>query len=376
MTKERKMLKISNIKHILFGFIFLMLATIVNNYFFYKHAARDIDRDIIHRALDIKTFASTCSNSHNNEECVLKLKEFIKNTPLYYQAKYEFFDKSTNEEIFSLDDINQLEGKNTPYSLEYIQKNRNLLRFDRLFKAFDLEKNDVEHIAEIPELNLSFNIKKNSIPSLSKSVYHSLTFSVGDWIPILIHGDFTQAYEFIVKVAFPRSWPAIFFALMALLLAKYIHYEEKKHKLALQQADKKMLEKIHQSKPVGLKKDDLAKYKQIIEKVIPTQQLIDFLETYPQGVVTECRKISEMFVKMLPGNCDDENQAKKIECLYQKGFIDKKTKSNLHTIRILGNTAVHDSNVKISKSDALIALNALISVFNSPFIAHKRSQEK
>jgi hypothetical protein len=51
--------------------------------------------------------------------------------------------------------------------------------------------------------------------------------------------------------------------------------------------------------------------------------LIDFLETYPQGVVTECRKISEMFVKMLPGNCDDENQAKKIECLYQKGFIDK-----------------------------------------------------
>lgn len=353
-------------QHAIVVFIFLFLATYFNSYFFYKHASRDIDRDIIHRTKDIKTFTSYCmkNNANNSIKCINDLKLFISDTPVYYGALY-IIKNDSNKSILKAGHMDRLEGDNSAYTLSYIKNNSHNFRYEKLFKKLKLSQEDIKDLTYIKELNATLEIKKHAVPNALIATYRSLTFSVSDWIPMLYKGEYKKAINFILHAAFPRSWPAILFGFMAYFLYRYIKYEEKKHLLKLKKSDKKLLEALRYEKADVI--PDLERYSNIIDKVVPTEQLMNFIKTYPKGVVTECRLIGEMLVKSMDKSCTSEDdQVAKINCLYNRHIIDKKTKNNLHTIRLLGNLAVHEVDTSISKNDALLALNALISVFNSP----------
>ncbi len=361
--------KLLSKKHILVVLFFVLVATYMNNYFFFKHAARDIDRDIIHRAKDIKAFSTYCmkNNSNNQDKCVKDLGFFLNETPLYYGARYIIKDENNNT-ILKAGHMSALDGRNDAYTLSYIQNNLEHVRYEKLFRKMNISNDDIQKLTSIKEINATMEIKKYAIPTAIIASFRSLTFSVSDWVPKIFQGKYKEAIDDVVHTAFPRSWATILFIFMGWFLYRFFKYEERVHENELKIADNKLLD-VLQKKHVGPIGNDLEEYHTIIDKVIPTNQLLGFVKTYPQGVVSECRRIGEMLSGMLDSDCRG-TQAEKINCLSKKGIIDDMTKNNLHTIRVLGNTAMHNPEIAIKKNEALIVLHALVSIFKSPNIKY------
>ena len=320
----------------------------------------------MHRMLDVKAFSSYCmEEKENKKQCLVDLKLLLSSTPLYYGALYTL-KNSNNLTILKAGKMDTLEGDDSAYSLTYMQENGHNFRYEKLFRKLNISQSDIDNITYIEPFDAYLEIKKFAAPPILMATFRSLSFSIADWVPMLFQGEYKKAIDFILHIAFPRSWPAILFGIISLFIYKYIKYEEKRHLKKLELSDQKLLEALRYEKATII--PDLEKYSDIIDRVVPTKQLINFIKTYPKGVATECRLIGEMLVKNISSSCQVGDQSEKIRCLYKSGIISKKTKSNLDTIRLLGNLAVHETDAVITENDALLALNALISIFNSPQI--------
>jgi len=346
--------------------LWLFVSTYINNYFFFKHASRDVDRDIIHLAKNIKAFTSYCMQAKdtNELECISDLKTFIEKTPVYYKTTYSIIDHN-GKEIFH---VGKLYDQDNVYGLSFIQANQQRHRFKKLFskKKFNLSEVEINELSHLPEINATFNIEKDAPPSTMGTVYNSLTFSVTRWLPKVYNEQYSEAFEDIVNIALPRSWTTIFLSIFAYFIYRYIQYRKMLYLASLKRDDKDNIVTIRDTLYKDVLKEEFSPYQTTIEKVISLNTLFDLLHTYPSAVVSECRKIGESIVDAIQYFDPYEyDQNKKINTLFRQNNIDKKVKLNLHNIRILGNIAAHDKSIKMDKNDAIAALTNLLSALRS-----------
>jgi len=115
--------------------------------------------------------------------------------------------------------------------------------------------------------------------------------------------------------------------------------------------------------------DKLLHYKQYIEPTLKIKELKNVLVSDPDYVIFKIRKVSEAMTSKLYANNGGTDQDKisqndKIRYLsHTKRILNRKTQSLLHTIRTLGNIAVHDhidNPTKILQDDAYFILTALV----------------
>jgi hypothetical protein len=353
-------------------FVWIFISTYANNYFFFNHASRDVDRDIIHLAKNIKTFTSYCMDvKSNEEECIVDIKDFIEKTPVYYKASYTITHKDGSEllKVGKIDSIDKTDGV---YDLFFLQENKHLHRFKKLFSArkFNLSDEEIDDLSQLHEINAVLNIQKYAPPSTLSTVYNSFTFSASGWLPKIYNERYTEAFEYIMNVSLPRSWPTIFFTIFAYFLYRYIKYKEVVHNNSMLKQDKKRIDEIQNAQYENILQEELMPYKEIIEETIPVDKLLDFIHSYPAGCLGACRVLAEDIVNDLDDfTSSSDDQFVKINTLLRKNIIDKKIHSALHNIRVLGNVSVHKSDTIVDKNDTIAALNNLLAVLK----AHKRS---
>lgn len=325
--------RVASFKYLIILVVWVTILTYVNNYFFFQHAARDIDRNIVHLAQSSKTFISYCmkDTQKNSSECIQDLKDFLEKTPVYYKAAYTLKNQN-NDIIFT---IHKIYSKDK-YDLKYIQENKNLIKFSKLFKKFNLTLDEVDNLNYLKEISAFINIENYPPSSTAQATFNSLTFSVKDWFPKIVDGKYREAFELILHVALPRSWSAIFLIIFALVMYKFLKYEEKQYFLKLEEQEKNMLFKIRENKYSNILKNELVPYKSIIEKTISIDVLFELIEKHPAGVIIECRKLSELIVDSLKNYDDYMSQIEKINDLYTSGILDEKCKSNLHNLSLFG----------------------------------------
>ena len=362
-------IKLVTMKDVGILFVWIFISTYANNYFFFNHASRDVDRDIIHLAKNIKTFTSYCMKikSNNQEKCIADLKEFIIETPVYYKASYTI-KHIDGRELLKIGQIDSIDETDEIYDLFFLQENKHLHRFKKLFskRKFNLSEEEVDDLSQLHEINAILNIQKYAPPSTISTVYNSFTFSASGWLPKIYNERYTEAFEYIMNVSLPRSWPTIFFTIFAYFLYRYIKYKELLYKASINEQDRKRIGEIKKLEYENIIREELMPYREFIEQTISMNQLLDFMQTYPTGCLGACRILAENIVNDLNTfDSINDDQFTKINILLRKNIIDKKIHSALHNIRVLGNLSVHNSEVLIDKNDTIAALNNLLAILKS-----------
>jgi hypothetical protein len=174
------------VHYYLFLIVVVILLTYINNLFYYQSVKSKEDKNIRNYIQDVSRYSSDCVKLTNGniEKCTTYTKEFAKHTSDYY-------------------------GHRVVISGEEVIDNR---------KYPEKRKSNTK-ISELPSIDTSIEVTRNSIPVIWKSVVKSATLSICDIVEKIQRGDSSEKIkDFIWNTLRWRSAPFVsFFALIFLV---------------------------------------------------------------------------------------------------------------------------------------------------------------
>lgn len=174
------------VHYYLFLIVVVILLTYINNLFYYQSVKSKEDKNIRNYIQDVSRYSSDCVKLTNGniEKCTTYTKEFAKHTSDYY-------------------------GHRVVISGEEVIDNR---------KYPEKRKSNTK-ISELPSIDASIEVTRNSIPVIWKSVVKSATLSICDIVEKIQRGDSSEKIkDFIWNTLRWRSAPFVsFFALIFLV---------------------------------------------------------------------------------------------------------------------------------------------------------------
>jgi hypothetical protein len=331
-------------------FLSIVMTVTINNYFFYKHLDKDLKRDILLHANIVHHTLNHCKQSQISlKSCQLYLKTTLIQRPTHYGVNIVMKK--------SLVDIYEINNR------------KNSLQHTDVVKLSDITKNKDLTYNEL--FDIEIEIFKANSPNLVLGVMKSLTFSIFDWMPLLVNKKYKEALLFIQYVAIPRSWPAlllsILLAFIYILISKDLKLTQLKHEEALKHKDKALYEE-QKNDVVSLSLENLIEkiqpYTHLTKEIINIETINYLIQHEPDTIILKCRKVSEMVAKNLVFNKISYNGSffETINNLYQHKDIGNEAYSYFHTIRVFGNLAAHsvDKSEELTVNHAFLVLNTMV----------------
>lgn len=339
----------------------ITVLTLINNYYFYAHVARENERGAERIQILINNTLELCKeNQINSSNCNKQLIETIHDVSKYYYY--------TTETV-----IKDATGKTL------WEKERN-----------EHDKVSVLNIEVLlPDLDTSttatFNIvHKWSNSNIALSVFRSMTFSITQLIEIYNNNGLVKTWDFFTSVAWYRSRPTIGFTIFTFILLwlyrnrekDQIKAEEEKDEILKDTFKKNTLLEAEKTKLTEEKEQieakfnkiytKLQKYDYIINPPINTLNFSDLISMDTSGIGNKFRKTLEKL--LLPifqsqFNYKAKNLSEATKKLVEKNILSQKVQNYADIIRIYGNMDSHyNEQDNISKDEIIALANYIILI--------------
>ncbi len=225
-------------------FISFIALTFINNYYFYEYQNVQKSKKLTSIAIIIDFIYSDCLKSSNKGRCIDKVKDFL--------------DKNKQKASVTIKDKNVIVLQHNTRNLENDYKKNNPILWSKIKDRNELQSN----------LNENLEIAINPTSKVWMSVFRSVTFSTFDWVPKWYRDSNFKVKEYIDNIAIPRSRPAFFFFVFALLLY-FLSWLAKRSKRNLSRqviaeeskSNEALEDKRHLEKEVELLRVEIVSYK-------------------------------------------------------------------------------------------------------------------
>ena len=299
--------------------LLLTILTAINNYYFYTHIERSLNRNNQQLTNLLETEIEFCRKNRISEK---RYKEKIINT-LKIFSKYNYY----NDNLF-------LKGyKRRGNKIQVIWKK----------DKKDWDKVSLSNInITIPKIKSKDSLIFNSTIIFNNTLYFnsiikSMTFSIFEWIPKLIRGETLHWKTYLY-----RSRPAVGFLIFTLILLLIVKKREERileieNELQQQKAQEKKKKEILETMGIKEQNDDIELYKAIMNN--DTQQLKNIRSLNPMMNILKFNALTD--------HTEDEKY-KILQILIEKGinlkFIDDDG-MNVLMFYALGNENNKDSKI-------------------------------
>ncbi len=211
-------------------------------------------------------------------------------------------------------------------------------------------------------------------PEFLMSVFKSMTFSIGDLIPIIYNQGVKSSIEnFKKKKMFHRTRPTIGFALFSFLILwlyrkreNQVEIVQKIKEQAIIDEFKHEIMKISNSFNENELYNQFIKFDYIINPPINTLTFKDIILMDTSGIGNKLRKVLEKIffsIVIEKLNAEPRDLKEAIHLLYHNKIISSKTQIYATLIRLYGNMDSHYSeNTKITKEEINVLALRLISI--------------
>jgi len=181
----------------LFLYVVVILLTYINNAFYYQSVKSKEDKNIRNYIQEVSHYSSDCVKLTNGniEKCTTNTKEFAKHTSDYYGHRVVI----SGEKVID----NRRYGEKVIDDIIYPE-----------------ERKSNTKISELPSIDATIEVTRNSIPVIWKSVVRSATLSIGDIVERIQRGDSSEKIEdFIWNTLRWRSAPYLSFLALIFLVS-------------------------------------------------------------------------------------------------------------------------------------------------------------
>lgn len=339
----------------------ITVLTLINNYYFYAHVARENDRGAERiKILVNRTLALCKENNIDSSSCNKTLIETIDDVSKYYYYTTETVVKdSTGNNLW--------------------EKERN-----------EHDKVSVLNIEILlPDLATSttatFSIQdKWSNSNIVLSVFRSMTFSITQLIEIYNSNGIERAWKHFTSVAWYRSRPTIGFTLFTFILLWLYRNREKDQIKEQEEKDAKLKNTFKKNTLLEAEKNVLAaekekleakynkiytklqKYDYIINPPINTLNFNDLISIDTSGIGNKFRKTIEKLILPIyqyQFNEKAKNLSEATWKLVDKNILSQEAQNYINIIRIYGNMDSHyNEQDNISKDEVLALANYVILI--------------
>jgi hypothetical protein len=192
----------------------VILLTYANNFFFYQSLSVKEWNNSGNYIVSLDRYATLCMDLTNNNtnQCVDKVKDFVKDNISYYG--------------------------------HLVLINGDTIIDNRRYKG---ERMEIKRVADLLSINSSIEVTKNSIPNIWSSVIKSATFSVFDIVERISRDDSNEkVLKFVTDTAMWRSFPHLAF----LFLVFFVTWVIKRSIIA----QKQLINELEELEAIELKK--------------------------------------------------------------------------------------------------------------------------
>ena len=350
-AKEQKGLLLLSNNKVFIGVIVLSITvlTAINNFYFYSHIARENGRNAEKIKLIIEEKLAFCSdNNISSKVCNQSIVTTVGKVSKYYYylSDAELYDAN-----------GELLWKKHGNSHDKVAALKATIRLPDLSES-------KKATYEISNVWSNYNV--------AVSVYRSMTFSATELMDISYKDGIEKAIKRFTTVAWYRSRPAIGFAIFTFVLLWLFRKHQVAQLRKIKERDQELIDNI------GTLQEDLEVYEStiirkfqlhdgVINPPLNTLKYEDYLQLDPETIVFKCRKVMENIVTKLYYDHIEVDKFKsvyeKINALNKKGILDSRLVTYAHSLRAVGNNAVHNdilAPIVFTRDDALVNSSVLI----------------